>query len=187
MKRLTIVLCVLSMLPCDISMAGPFGLFGKRKQKSVAYSPQQNSDLCVDGKCPTPGTGLTVNDNGGFDGQLPAAYYDQYDQQITQPFAMTPTMAPPEISVVIETRTDPPPKQSTEARLADAEKKLAKALSTVETLRREVTRKQKIEVIDLKADVEILELEQADELADMKRQLERLKTKIGGDLSTAVK
>ena len=155
------------LLFCDLAPAGPLkNLFSRRKQR------QQQHTGCVGPNCYQHGPGggpgqLSVNGNGGFEGQLPSQTYAQYlaaqqgralPQQAPAappqpPHAavptgpVVPTLAQPRLSRSLVVAAPPRSQPSVTVKAAepsvnDAASKLAKIEAALDEARAELARAQ---------------------------------------------
>ncbi len=179
MRKFTISLLIL-LLFCGSANAR---FFGRRQQQQQQSTSQPN---CPDGQCKKQGqSGLKINGNGGFDGQLPSSIYDQsiaspvFEPVDQPPIAPTPALTQ-EHSIVVEKITS---LASAESLLAEAEAAVVTAQTAVARARQAADRKSAQEAILLQAEIDSIRLAQLNMLEDLEDKLQRLRPKLGGDLS----
>ena len=161
-RWLTLASLVFVIFASSVADAGPFRRH--RKAKTSQQSP------CATGHCPrtvAPGSPLTINHNGGFEGQLT----NQQFLALTEP-PPEPT-AKEEHSIIVKKTSASSIQQAKEA-LQEARGAMLIAQTQLEQAIAEQERQQKIQAIELDAQIKKLRIRQQAEIDALKQQQSKL-------------
>ena len=156
-------------------------IFGRRRAAAV--------NNCPGGVCPSPTytgsrNGLTVNNKGGFEGQLPDSYYDSYLQQTATVAVADDTPPPPPAEYSIVTKRSVTTAQ--EPTLADAVAKLDALRTQLEEAEQLVAdaaaaerKRAAIEAARMDAEIRVMQIEHQAEIEALKAKHKALQIKSG--------